>query len=75
MSKTVLNFEESLQHLEEIVKSLETGDLSLDESLAAYEKAMKHAQTCHETLQLVEQKVQIIEVNAGVQTTKPFQVD
>ena len=52
------DFETSLAELEKIVNQLETGDLSLEESLAAFEHGVKLTQTCQQTLNTAEQKVQ-----------------
>lgn len=39
--KKKISFEESMQELEALVQGLESGQLSLEESFASYEKAMK----------------------------------
>ena len=62
MSKN-LSFEEQLQQLEEIVKQLETGKLSLDQSMTAFEAGMKLAKTCQKILDTAEQKIQYITPN------------
>lgn len=36
-----LNFEEGIQELENLVRALETGEMTLDESFLAYERAVK----------------------------------
>lgn len=36
-----LNFEEGMQELENLVRALETGEMTLDESFQAYERAVK----------------------------------
>lgn len=36
-----INFEESMRELEALVQALESGQMSLEESFACYEKAMK----------------------------------
>lgn len=41
-----LSFEEALQQLEEIVTQLESGDLTLEESLALFEKGQQLASRC-----------------------------
>ena len=38
--KKELSFEESLLHLEEIVKKLETGEVPLDDAITEFNKAM-----------------------------------
>lgn len=40
MNDEKMNYEEGLRELETLVKSLETGEMTLDESFKAYERAM-----------------------------------
>ncbi len=53
-------FEKSIAELDKIVKQLEKGELTLEESLKQYEKAMQLAQTCQKTLVEAEQKVEML---------------
>ena len=41
MEENKVNFEDSMKKLEEIVVSLEKGDLNLDESVKKFEEGMK----------------------------------
>lgn len=68
-------FEEALKELEETVRLLEDGQLGLDDSLARYEKGVKHLRRCHELLQQAERKVELLSgVDAdGNPITKPYQ--
>ena len=67
------DFEKSLQHLEKIVGSMESGELGLEESLEQFEKGIKLAKTCQDTLANAELRVeQLIEKN-GLQQTVPFE--
>lgn len=50
-------FEKSLAELETIVSDMEQGDLSLEDSLAAFEKGVKLTKECQKSLKSVEQKV------------------
>ena len=52
-----LNFEESLEKLEEIVKKLEVGDVPLDDAIEEFNKAMKLAKTCDEKLKKAEEAI------------------
>lgn len=58
--KTAFNFEQSLAELEGIVKSMETGDLTLEQSLQQFEQGMKLSVQCQEALTLAEQKVELL---------------
>jgi exodeoxyribonuclease VII small subunit len=53
-------FEASLKKLEEIVKRLETGSLTLDDSLKAFEEGVKHAAFCTSRLDDAERRVEIL---------------
>lgn len=50
-------FETSLAELEEIVSKMEQGDLSLEDSLDAFEKGVKLSNDCQKALKSAEQKV------------------
>lgn len=52
-----LNFEESINKLEEIVKKLECGEESLESSLKLFEEGSKLSVNCYKTLKNAEQKV------------------
>ena len=51
-------FEDALGELEGIVTRLEAGELSLDESLTAFEQGVALAKLCHTRLDEAEQKVE-----------------
>ncbi len=53
-------FEASLKKLEEIVKRLENGSLTLEDSLKAFEEGVKHAAFCSGRLDDAEQRVEIL---------------
>lgn len=52
------NFEASLNELEAIVARLETGDLSLENSLKEFERGVELTRNCHQALQKAELRVQ-----------------
>ncbi|MCP4984293.1 MAG: exodeoxyribonuclease VII small subunit [Gammaproteobacteria bacterium] len=67
------DFENSLQNLEKIVANMESGELRLEQSLEQFEKGIKLARTCQDTLANAELRVeQLIEKN-GLQQTIPFE--
>lgn len=53
-------FEASLEALEKIVQRLEGGELSLDESLLAFEEGVRLSKLCHQRLDEAEQKVEVL---------------
>lgn len=56
-SKKRPNFEQNLEELEALVSDMESGELSLEDSLAAFEKGIKLTRECQTALQKAEQKV------------------
>lgn len=58
--KDVQSFEELLRRTEEMAAKLESGDLSLDESLETYEKGVKNLRLCAELLRSAEEKVKLL---------------
>ena len=53
-------FEASLSALEKAVESLESGDLSLEESLSCFEEGVKMATLCQKHLDAVETRVELL---------------
>ncbi len=54
------DFEQALEQLEDLVTSMEEGDLSLEESLKAFEQGVKLTRECQTALKAAEQKVQVL---------------
>ena len=59
------NFEQSLEQLEELVSSMEEGELSLEDSLAAFERGIKLTRECQSALKDAEQKVRVLLDESG----------
>ena len=73
MNKKVdVNFEKALDELESIVEDLESGDLSLEDSLKCFEKGIKLARKCQEQLSKAELQVQKLIEEDGEFTTTPL---
>jgi exodeoxyribonuclease VII small subunit len=70
--KTEPSFEESLAELEQLVSRLERGDISLEESLQAFERGVNLTRSCQKSLQTAEQKVQILIDKNGSQILEHF---
>lgn len=60
MSEKKQTFEASLQQLEKIVRTLEDGDLSLEESLKLFETGVKLSRECQERLNQAERRIEIL---------------
>ncbi len=66
-------FEEAMQRLETIVKELDSGELSLEDSIRAFEEGMKLVKFCSDKLEEAEQKVSIlIRESGGKHSLAPF---
>lgn len=59
-ASTIVEFENNLKELSSIIEKLEKGSLSLDESLALFEKGIHLTRNCHQSLKEAEQKVEIL---------------
>ena len=57
------DFETALKRLEEIVKKLENGELSLDSALQLFEEGIKLSRFCHTKLEEAERRVEILVKN------------
>lgn len=68
-----INFEEAMTRLEGEVKKLESGNMTLDESIAAFEEAVKLIRICNDRLENAERRVRILTETAdGSITDVPF---
>lgn len=54
---TTPSFEDALQELDSIVKSLEGGSLSLQDALACFERGIALTKSCQQALSKAEQKI------------------
>lgn len=52
-----IKFEELLKQLDDVVKSLESGDLSLDESIKQYQKGIELSNKCRQKLEMAKEVV------------------
>jgi exodeoxyribonuclease VII small subunit len=59
-SVSVKDFEAALGELEAIVKKLEEGDLTLENSLALYERGVELSRFCHARLADAEKRIEIL---------------
>lgn len=66
--KKPLNFEQALGELETLVTAMENGEMSLEQSLKAFEQGVRLTRECQEALTQAEQKVQLL-LNESGETT------
>ncbi|WP_298449676.1 exodeoxyribonuclease VII small subunit [uncultured Marinobacter sp.] len=73
---SIADFEKSLDELETLVRNLEQGELSLEQSLAAFERGVKLTRACQQALKGAEQRVeQLVQNDDGTLETRPFSPD
>ena len=74
-----LTFEEAMKELEELVDSLDKGDVSLDEAIAAYDRGSQLKDYCQKKLQEAKMKVDTIQSSDNIDTIpeklSPFKPD
>jgi exodeoxyribonuclease VII small subunit len=67
------SFEASLKRLEEVLDSLEHGDLPLEEAMRAFEEGVRLVRFCHQKLDEVERRVELLlKDESGRFFTRPF---
>lgn len=66
-------FEDTFKKLETIVNKLETGDLSLEESVKLFEEGMRLSGICSQRLGEVQKRVEILlKADDGTLLSQPF---
>ncbi len=70
--KKAVDFEQQLESLEALVESLESGDLSLEDSLKSFETGIKVARECQQALKTAEQKVALLMREGDELVSQPF---
>ena len=67
MKKTTKDFESAIAELEQIVKTLEEGELPLEKSLELFERGGKLSKFCHSTLEEAERRIEILDDRGELQ--------
>ena len=74
-----LTFEEAMKELEKLVDSLDKGDVSLDDAIAAYDRGSQLKDFCQKKLQEAKMKVDTIQASDNTDTIpeklSPFKPD
>ena len=74
-----LTFEEAMKELELLVDSLDKGDISLDEAIAAYDRGSQLKDHCQKKLNEAKMKVETIQSSDNIDTIpekiSPFKTD
>ena len=66
------NFNKGLVELEEIISKMESGELSLEDSLKYFEEGVKIHRQCHAALTDAEQRISVLSENDNYIEEKPF---
>jgi len=66
------DFEQSLAQLEGLVEQLESGEMTLEQSLGAFEQGVRLTRACQQALADAEQKVRILTEQNGESVEQPF---
>tara|TARA_B110000914_G_scaffold151219_1_gene132556 strand:+ start:641 stop:868 length:228 start_codon:yes stop_codon:yes gene_type:complete len=66
------DFNKGLSELESIINKMESGDLSLEDSLKYFEKGVKLHRQCHGALSDAEQRISVLSEHDGYSSEKPF---
>jgi exodeoxyribonuclease VII small subunit len=66
------SFEDALKRLEQIVQQMESGDLTLEDSLALFEEGVRLTRVCSQRLDEAEKKIELLtkEGEGGVKSQK-----
>ncbi|GAB4476828.1 MAG: exodeoxyribonuclease VII small subunit [Anaerolineae bacterium] len=73
MNDAALTFEQAFAELESIVERLESGDLTLEEMLALFERGQALAARCEQILAEAELKLEQIGVDPADSTSLPLE--
>ena len=66
------NFNRGLLELENIISKMESGELSLEDSLKNFEEGVKIHRKCHTALMDAEQRINILTEQDNYNEEKPF---
>ena len=66
------NFNKGLSQLEEIINKMESGELSLEDSLKYFEEGVKIHRQCHTALTDAEQRISVLRDSDNYSEEKPF---
>ncbi len=69
---TPINFEKSLDELESLVQKMEQGGLTLEESLAQFQRGIELARACQKALSEAQQRVEVLLEKDGELGEAPF---
>jgi exodeoxyribonuclease VII small subunit len=72
MSDTsIKDFEAALAELDALVRKLEDGDLTLEQSLALYERGVQLSRFCHARLEEAERRIEVLTERGDLKPASP----
>ena len=74
-SAAELSFEQALARLEGLVGRLESGDLALEEALAAFEEGVRITRQCAARLEDAERRIEELVEKGGEWFRRPFDAE
>lgn len=72
VANDVADFEQSLDALEQLVEQMERGDMSLEDSLSAYERGVGLYRRCQTALEQAELRVRLLSDPQDPASAEPF---
>jgi exodeoxyribonuclease VII small subunit len=69
------DLEAALAEINTVIEQMEQGELSLEQSLAQFERGITLIKQCQKILQEATQKVQVLITNNGQETLEPYEKD
>lgn len=75
MAGNMSSLEQQLHELEVIATKLEAGNMTIDDAIVAYAKAMELAVSCRKSLENMEQKIALAKQNAQEKFTNALNTD
>ena len=76
MAKKEMTFEAAMDRLEEVLRRLENGNETLDDSLKLYEEGIALIRACNTQLEAAEQRIRVLQVQAdGSVALEDFDTD
>jgi exodeoxyribonuclease VII small subunit len=74
-SEAPLDFEQSMKRLETIVEELESGELSLEDSIARYEEGIQLSRRLQQVLDESEKRIErLVEKEGAAPSTEPMEL-
>ena len=71
MDPTIKDFESALAELDTIVKKMEEGDMTLEQSMELYERGLQLSRFCHSTLEAAERRIELLNERGELRPAPP----